>query len=319
MNTGIYDIVVIGGGPGGISAVVEAKTSGFNKILLIEKGDNHSQTIRKFYKDNKRVDKEYKGMPSNTEGVVEFATGSKESTLNYFDNLLDNDEIDFAFNSEVESVKKVDGIFNIVTTKAGYQAKNVIVAIGKMGKPNKPSYKIPTSLKNVINFNLSSCQKGEKVLIVGGGNTAAEYAIELSKINTVTLVYRQENFTRLNEINLNQLLLYNGEERLRLRMKTDILSLENESGKVKVNYDDGFSTIYDRIIYAIGGTTPIDFLKKCSIEVDENKKPIYDENHETSVKGLYVGGDLALASGGSIVVALNHSHKIIQNILAKGK
>ena len=53
----IYDVVIIGGGPGGIGAAVEAKVLGLKSILMIEKGDNHSQTIRKFYKDNKRVDK----------------------------------------------------------------------------------------------------------------------------------------------------------------------------------------------------------------------------------------------------------------------
>jgi thioredoxin reductase (NADPH) len=100
----IYDLIVIGGGPGGISAIVEAKALGLKDIMLIEKGDNHSQTIRKFYKENKRVDKDYKGQVVELEGNVTFQDGTKESTLDYFDSLLDNDEIDTAFNSEVESV-----------------------------------------------------------------------------------------------------------------------------------------------------------------------------------------------------------------------
>ncbi len=49
----IYDVVVIGGGPFGIATVVEAKYNGFKNVLLLEKGDNHSQTIRKFYKREK--------------------------------------------------------------------------------------------------------------------------------------------------------------------------------------------------------------------------------------------------------------------------
>ena len=60
--TDVYDLVVIGGGPCGIASVVEAKRNGLARVLLLEKGDNHSQTIRQFYKDKKRVDKEYKGM-----------------------------------------------------------------------------------------------------------------------------------------------------------------------------------------------------------------------------------------------------------------
>ena len=52
----IFDIIIIGGGPGGIGSAIEAEVHGIAKILLIEKTENHSHTIRKFYKDNKRVD-----------------------------------------------------------------------------------------------------------------------------------------------------------------------------------------------------------------------------------------------------------------------
>lgn len=315
----LYDIIVIGGGPGGISTVVEAKILGLKKILMIEKGDNHSQTIRKFYKENKRVDKDYKGLVVELKGNVEFTDGSKESTLDYFDKLLDNDEIDTAFKSEVESVKKVGDIFQVVTTTAGYQAKNVIVAIGKMGKPNKPDYKIPPSLKQIVNFNLDKCSKGEKILVVGGGNSAAEYAIELSKTNTITLNYRRDKFVRLNDINEEQLIQYDNEEKLRLRLGIDIEGLENESGKVKVKYNSGYDTLYDRVIYAIGGTTPVDFLKKCGITIDEKGQPIFNDDFETEVQGLYVGGDIAANKGGSIALALNHSYKIIEHILSTRK
>ena len=150
----IYDLVIIGGGPGGIGAAVEAKVLGLEHIMMIEKGDNHSQTIRKFYKDNKRVDKNYKGQEIELQGSIDFRDGTKESTLNYFDSLLDKGEIDYAFNAEVESIVKEDNEFRIVTTKAGYRAKHVIVAIGTMGKPNKPDYTLPLSLKERINFCL---------------------------------------------------------------------------------------------------------------------------------------------------------------------
>jgi len=310
-----YDMVIIGGGPGGIGAAVESKAAGLERILMIEKGDNHSQTIRKFYKDNKRVDKDYKGQVTELTGNVEFTDGTKETTLDYFDELLDNDGIDTAFKSEVESVKKVGNEFHIVTTTAGYVAKNVIVAIGTMGKPNKPSYKIPPSIKARVNFNLDKCSQGEKILMVGGGNSAIEYAIELSKTNTVTLNYRRDKFTRLNDINEKMIYEFNGQEKLRLRMGIDIESLENESGLAKVNFTDGYYTIYDRVIYAIGGTTPVDFLAKCGITFDENGKAIFDENYETQTKGLYLVGDIVVKSGGSIALALNHAHRAVEHML----
>jgi thioredoxin reductase (NADPH) len=313
----IYDIAIIGGGPGGIGAAVESKVLGLKNILMIEKGDNHSQTIRKFYKENKRVDKDYKGQVTELSGNIDFRDGTKESTLDYFDKLLDNDEIDAVFKSEVESITKVGNEFHIVTTKCGYSAKNVIVAIGTMGKPNKPDYKIPPSVRARINFNLDKCSSGEKILMVGGGNSAAEYAIELSKTNTMTLNYRQEKFSRLNEINEDMLYEMDGQEKLRLRLGINIESLENEGGLVKVNYTNGTYTIYDRVIYAIGGTTPIDFLKKCGITFDENNKAEFDENYETETEGLYLAGDIAVQSGGSIAIALNHAHHIVEHILSK--
>ena len=310
----IYDIVVIGGGPCGIATVVEAKESGFKDVLLLEKGDNHSQTIRKFYKDNKRVDKDYKGQDSTLHGIVAFDNGTKESTLDYFDKLLDSDAIDTMFNCEVESVTKKEDFFNVHTAKGDFKAKNVVISIGKMGRPNKPSYKIPPSLNSVINFNLDGCSAGEKIIVVGGGNSAAEYAIELSEKNDVTLNYRREKFSRLNEINEEILLKLSNAGKLKLKLGVDINGLENESGKISVDFTDGSTERFDRAIYAIGGSTPVDFLQKCGVKLDESKNPIVDENFQSDIAGLYVGGDLVLKSGGSIVLALNHAHRVVKSI-----
>jgi thioredoxin reductase (NADPH) len=314
----IYDIVIIGGGPGGIGCAIEAEVHGVGKILLIEKSENHSNTIRKFYKDNKRVDKDWKGQITELEGNVEFFDGTKESTLDYFDSLLDNETIDTLFHTEVENIQRLEKHFEISTSSGDFKAKNVVVTIGKMGKPNKPSYKIPPSVKSLVNFNLDKCAENEKVLVVGGGNSAAEYAYELAEHNNqVTLVYRKEKFSRLNPENERIVYEYNGQELLRLRMNTDIESLENYQGKLKVYFNDGYFTIYDRIIYAIGGTSPVDFLKKCEIKVDDEGMPIYDEHYETNVRCLYVAGDIAFNSGGSIAMALNHGYHIVNNILRK--
>ena len=320
MKDKIYDIVIIGGGPGGIGSAIEASAHNIGEILLIEKSDNHSNTIRKFYKDNKRVDKDYKGQVTTLQGNVEFYDGTKETTLDYFNNLLDSEKIDSRFNTEVEKIirNKETDLLEIHSSSGIIQTKNTIIAIGKMGKPNKPDYKIPPSIKAQVNFNLDKCSSNEKILVVGGGNSAAEYAYDLAdQNNNVTLVYRKPEFSRLNETNENLLKKYHGEEKLRVRMNTDILSLENEDGKVKVEFTDGYSVFYDRIIYAIGGTTPVDFLKSCSVTVDEDEQPIFDQHHETTAKDVYVAGDIAFKSGGSIAIALNHGYHIVNNIQRK--
>ncbi len=313
----MYDVIIIGSGPGGIGAAIESKILGLEKILVIEKGDNHSQTIRKFYKDNKRVDKDYQGQEVEIKGNVQFLDGTKESTLDYFDQLIDNEEIDVAFNSEVEKIEKKDDLFLVTTTNAGFTTKHVIIAIGRMGKPNKPNYKIPLSIRQRANFNLEKCTQGEKIVVVGGGDSAVEYAVYLSNTNNVTLNYRRTEFARINETNRQDLKDAIGYEKLRPRLGCNILSLENEEGLVKANYDDGYSVVYDRAIYAIGGTTPVEFLRKCGVELNENKQPIIDKNYETKTEGLYIVGDLAVDCGGSIAIALNHAYRAVTHMLSK--
>ncbi|MCD8213864.1 MAG: NAD(P)-binding domain-containing protein [Campylobacter sp.] len=313
----IYDLIVVGGGPCGIAAVVEAKRNRLHNVLLLEKGDNHSQTIRKFYKDNKRVDKEYKGQDSTIHGVVSFEDGTKESTLDYFDKLLDDEKIEAFFNSEVESIKKDGEFFKVTTSSASYTAKNVMVSIGKMGRPNKPDYKIPPSLNSVVNFNLDNCTNGEKVLVVGGGNSAVEYAIELCQYNKTTIAYRKDKFSRVNEVNLKALWELERHGNIKVRLNHDISEIDNESGRVRVHYSNGKIRVYDRVVYAIGGSSPIAFLQKCGISTDEKGTPLVNEKFQSNIEGLYVGGDIVLRNGGSIVLALNHAHIVIKDILAR--
>jgi len=313
----VYDLIIIGGGPGGIGAVVEAKELGLEKVLLIEKTENHSHTIRKFYKDKKRVDKDWQGQAVELEGNVDFVDGTKESTLDYFDKLLDDEMIDSMFNCEVLKVNKVDEVFTVETSGGEFQSNNVIVSIGRMGKPNKPSYKIPPSLRSQVGFNLDKCGNGERVLVVGGGDSAVEYACDLSESNDVVLTYRRESLGRPNPTNQAMVAEFVEAGKVSLKLGIDIEGVESESGQLKINYNDGSSELYDRAVFAIGGTTPKDFLKACGVTLDEKGEPIFDENYESETKGLYIAGDIAFASGGSIAIALNHGYRIVTHILGK--
>ncbi len=315
----IYDIAIIGAGPAGIASAVESVVFGIKNIVIFEKSDNHSATIRNYYKDNKRVDKNWKGAHVELDGNVYFMDGTKESTVEYFGDLINTHAIEARFNTGIDYIVKEDSLFKIVTER-GYEyfARYVIVAIGVMGKPNKPAYPIPKSLVSVVNFNANNASKGEKIIVVGGGDSAAEYAYLLTEAgNDVMLSYRQPTFSRVNEINLDIVESYTRDGLMRLKLGVDIDYIEDDEGKVSVRFFNGENETFDRMVLAIGGASPIDFLRKCKIEIGEDETPKCDEYLESSLSGLFIAGDVIAKKGGSIAVGLNHAFKIINRIKEK--
>ncbi|MBD3807012.1 NAD(P)-binding domain-containing protein, partial [Sulfuricurvum sp.] len=304
---------IIGAGPAGIATAIESYVLGVRDIVLLEKDENHNATIRKFYKDNKRVDKDWKGQKVELNGTIYFMDGTKESTLDFFDQLLDHESLELRTHTEVQKIVKREDGFEVFIAGGSIVAKYVVVTIGRMGKPNKPDYKIPLSIKNQIHYTLDGCSQGEKVMVVGGGDSAIEYAIELSGRNNVTICYRRGTFQRANPTNQADIDKAISDNTLRALLNTEIVELGSEAGKVKVIYSDGESELYDRLVYAIGGTTPSGFLQNSGIR-EENGKPVYDENYQTNIAGLFVAGDITQESGGSIALGLNHGFAIANYI-----
>ena len=305
----VYQLAIIGAGPAGIATAVEGYLQGIRDIILLEKDQNHNSTIRKFYKDNKRVDKDWKGQKIELDGRIYFVDGTKETTLDFFDEILKNHSVELNTHVEVQGIKKIDDNFEVTMADTFIKAKNVVVTIGRMGKPNKPSYKIPLSIKNRVGHTLDICEKGEKVLIVGGGNSAVEYAMDLCGCSDVTLSYRKKTFARVNPLNVDLITNAIAETKVRGYLETNINALEDEDGKVKVIFEQIEAEVFDKVIYAIGGTTPSSFLQSSGIE-EKDGKPIHNESYETNVKGLFVAGDITQESGGSIALGLNHGYAL---------
>lgn len=314
----MYELAIIGAGPAGIGTAIESYTLGMRNIVMLEKDDNHNSTIRKFYKDNKRVDRDWKGQKVDLDGTIYFVDGTKESTLDYFDTLLDNESIELKTHDEVQKITKRDDGFEIFMGGESILARYVVVTIGRMGKPNKPEYKFPPSIKNVIQFTLDGCGTGEKIMVIGGGDSAIEYAVELCDRNDVTICYRRDTFSRANPINQANIAKAIGEGHLIAMLNTEIKELEADSGRVKVIFSDGYWELYDRLIYAIGGTTPSGFLRDSGIK-EENGLPVHDEHYQTNIPGLFVAGDITQESGGSIALGLNHGFAIASYIRALSK
>jgi thioredoxin reductase (NADPH) len=305
----IHELVIIGAGPAGIATAVESYMQGIHDIVLLEKDVNHNSTIRKYYKDNKRVDVDWKGQKVELDGNIYFIDGTKESTLDFFDEILNNHSVELQTHVEVQSIEKKEDGFEIFMAGKSILAKNVVVTIGRMGKPNKPTYKVPVGIKKKIGYTLDGCSEGEKILVVGGGDSAVEYAVDLSEKNEVSICYRRETFRRANPTNQTNIAEVIESKAVKPILGININALEDDDGRVRVIYNEVDAVSYDRVIYAIGGTTPSAFLDSSGI-IEEDGKPVHDDNYETNVKGLFVAGDITQESGGSIALGLNHGYKI---------
>lgn len=310
-----YDIAIIGAGPAGIATAVESLIFGIENIILFEKAANHSETIRKYFDDKKPVDRDWKGMSVDLKGHIDFDDGTKDDTLNIFEKSLREHLIEAKFRTEVVEIQREEKLFRITTnTNESYLASNLVIAIGKMGKPNKPDYDLPKTLKEKINHNIADCKGNEDVLVVGGGDSATEFAYFIHEDNRVTFNYRGNEITRANPKNKKNLLDCAEDGKIEMKLGVDIVSVDDADGKCKVHFSDDCIGFYDRIIYALGGSTPKEFLSNTPVVVDEKGKPIVDDKN-FNTEGIYIAGDIAGSIGGSIALALNHGYNIVQDIL----
>jgi thioredoxin reductase (NADPH) len=320
-----YDIIIIGAGPAGISMAVEARVAGVpaDKISIIERAHEHSFSIKKYYPENKLVTANYKGFVAECTGVMCITDSSKQGMLSYIDDAIKTYDIDVRYSETVHKIHKYpnEQRFDIYTDKGMYEAKVITVAIGILGKPNKPEYKLPSSLKSRILFDLTSTPvANSEVLVVGGGDSASEYCQYLvQEHNRVTLSYRKKEFSRMNDINRKSLLALAERNQVELHLETEIAGVIDAEGKPQVSYRHGKFGLktFDYIVYALGGTTPTNFLKTIGIGFD-GEAPVLKNTVETNVPGMFLLGDLSAGpKGGSIIWAFNASQRAMQTISTK--
>jgi len=324
----MYDLIIIGAGPGGIALAAEARASGIDpsRTLVLEKGTTHNWAIRQLYPEQKLTTANYKGFEPRCEGLLCITDMTKSETIEFFDNVIENYQINIQFNAEVYAAHRVDGQsgarFRVESSTGSYETRVLAVAIGIFGRPNKPKeYRLPSSLKERLLFDMTSILiEQEKVLVVGGGDTAAEYVQYLYRQgNRVTLSYRQAEFTRLNEQNRVALLAMEQRKEVEILRSSNIQQIENEAGRPRVIFieADAIPLVFDRVIYALGGTTPTNFLKMLEIAFDD-QGPIFDQAGATNAEGLYLLGDLVVGkTGGSIITAFNSAVRAMKHICAR--
>nr|AIA13235.1 Pyridine nucleotide-disulfide oxidoreductase [uncultured bacterium]AIA13395.1 Pyridine nucleotide-disulfide oxidoreductase [uncultured bacterium] len=323
----MYDLIIIGAGPGGIALAAEAQASGVDSssTLILEKAATHNWAIRQFYPEQKLTTANYKGFQARCEGLLCIGDMSKSETIEYFDRIIENYKLNLQYEAEVYAMRPIADAqgarFRVESSKGIYESRVLAIGIGIFGRPNKPKdYRFPPALKERLLFDITSQTiAGEEVLVVGGGDTAAEYIEYLRKqSNRVTLSYRGTEFRRLNEQNGATLLDLEQRGEVLILRGSNITLVETDAGRPRVLFKEEQyePRTFDRVVYALGGTTPTNFLRMLGIEFND-EGPRFNENGETNVAGLFLIGDLVVGkTGGSIITAFNSAVHAMRSICA---
>ena len=319
----IYDVVVIGAGPGGISMGAELVSKGLDpeKMIILESAEKNSWIIRKLYPEQMMVTAKYKGSTGESHGVMKMRNLSKESTLQMLTEAVKDYGLKVAYGQTVVKIEKVDSLFHVETKTQVIKALHCVISIGVFGKPNHPDYEIPGDVVKKIFFDVTGSKiQHQHVLVVGGGDSASEYTKTLLENgNKITLSAREEDLSCMNEENRRLAMTQSLAGQLTLLAGSDIKAIEPEDGSIRVLFKDKEPTslVVDSIVYALGGTTPMKFLKVAGLEMD-GSQPVLKESCESTVKGLYLTGDLAAKTEfGSISSAFNTSFEAAKDLALK--
>jgi thioredoxin reductase (NADPH) len=300
---------------------VEGEAAGVpaGRILLLERAPEHSFTLKKYYPDEKLVTANYKGFEAACTGVMCMPDLTKSETISYLDRSLHASGIRAQYGETVHAIHRHEatGHFTIHTDKGSYDTRIVAIAIGILGKPNKPDYPLPRTLKNRLLFDVTTVPIADSdVLVVGGGDSASEYCQFLAQRgNRVTLTYRRTDLVRMNDINRESLLALAARKEVDLLLGTNIAGIADVQGRPEVRFQgDPPPRTFDFVVYALGGSTPENFLKTMGIEFNGDS-PHLQDGHETSVPGMFLVGDLSAGpKGGSIIWAFNSANTAMRKI-----
>src|SRR6185312_13163914 len=162
-------------------------------------------------------------------------------TLHFFDQIINDYHVNIEFNAEVFGMRRLEGKggvrFQVESSHGVYESKVLACAIGIFGRPNKPKeYRLPPTLKERLLFDMTSQQiQNEDALVVGGGDTAAEFVRYLrQQDNRVTLSYRKADFTRLNQQNRDALLAMEQGGDVEILRSSNIKEIGDEAGRPRL-------------------------------------------------------------------------------------
>ncbi|MBQ8803178.1 MAG: thioredoxin-disulfide reductase [Tyzzerella sp.] len=290
MENNIYDVIIIGGGPGGYTAALYAARANLS-TLVIEKMAPGGQMATTDIVEN---------YPGFVDGINGFELGMQ----------MKKGAERFGVKSKMAEVKSVELSANpkvVKTAKDTFEAKTVILALG--ASPRELGLENERNLRGRGVSYCATCDgmfyRDKTVVIVGGGNTAVADAIFLAKIcKKVYLVHRRDEL-RASKTYMEALENAENIEFVWSSEVVEIMAEQMVTGvKVKSRKDDSVREIAcDGVFVAIGNVPNTDLIKG-QVELDEAGYVAADETTKTNIPGVFAVGDMRQKPLRQIVTAV---------------
>lgn len=263
-STGARQVLIVGAGPAGMAAALQAKALGLDFAVLEQ--DRVGGALRS-YPRQKIVMTAPVHLPLH--GSVKLRRTTKEALLELWEKILQQTAIPIESKVRVGDIRRDEtGVFTLETSAGPRRAQRVLLAIGRRGTPRKldvPGEDLPKVTYQLIE---PEQYRGSRCLVVGGGDSAVEAALALSREpdTHVTLAYRGERFDRIKPDNHDALLAARDAGRLTLRTATQ----PAEIGAAEVVLKGSGTPERlpnDYVFVCIGGEVPTAWLNQIGIEV----------------------------------------------------
>jgi thioredoxin reductase/NAD-dependent dihydropyrimidine dehydrogenase PreA subunit len=255
------DLLIIGAGPAGLAAALEAEKRGYSYRVL-EK-IRPLDTILNF-PEGKHVYAEPASLV--TEGELWLEDSVKEELLEKWGLAAGRVRVELGTN--VADIKRSGDVFEVKTREGqSYRGRKVILAMGRMGNPrrlNVPGEDLGCVYSKLLNPGKYS---GKDLLVIGGGNSAAEAVLALMPNNRVTMIHRGDEFPRLSATNRGLLQTAEQEKKIRILRKSGVKEFRMGEADLQVG-DKAETAKVDASFVLIGGDPPTAFLKRLGVRFE---------------------------------------------------